>query len=483
MFKVMKIILFVIIMVNIGNLAYAGEKHGPVRVDNLEIDLWVNKSEGSTYYYGEDLAIYLRTNDDCYVVVYDIDPEGNVSLLFPSDYESSCFVRGGEVVRIPDVYDDYHLEIAGPRGEEHIYAVATYKPITPPDFIRYEYFEYGNWDSYYDDFVHSMVGERAKFATDLNWRIAQGDHASAHTMFYIDDGYRHHRWYRHWTYDPYYVGSVWVGTGYPGCEVWIDGVYWGIAPILIPQIYVGRHWVWIYYNGYPCWQDYIYVTRGQRYYVDVKIGRRYLDFEYGRGNMRDWRFKYEVHENEQGFVKKAREARVKHTPPRRPAPVRVVEKYSKIEASNSQAIKNRSTGNTPRNSSSKTTTSTQRQKTADRFKVYEPKRDYDYNDRETKTHNKFDDSKIEKKSLNSKSGSTIIKNRSTKDNDEYKRSTPSNRKTPSVRSKSSGVSKPKSPSISQPKSSPKPSPKSSGSSKSSRSSSSDKESKGKRGKK
>jgi hypothetical protein len=395
MFKVMKTstLAILLLLMTAGSLQ-AGQHNGINRIDDLSIDVWVNKNEASTYYYGEDLAIYFRANSDCYVVVYDIDPSGNVSLLFPSDYSGSCRVNGDEVYRIPDAYDDYRLEISGPSGSEYIYAVATYNPIDPPDFIRYENFDYGNWDYYYDDFIHSVSGERAAFATDLNNRIANAPHVSASTMFYIDEGYRHHKWYRHWTYDPYYTGSVWVGVDYPGCEIWIDGIYYGIAPILIPQIYIGRHWVWIYYHGYPCWQDYVYINHGQRYYVDAKINHRYLDYDYGRKNMRDWRFKYEKYRNEPDFKHKADQDRAKYTPAKQTAPIKVVDKYSKRKAADYK--------------SSPITGNTIETKTRDSYRKSEPA------DNSSIKRVKQDRSEIGKKPLISEPDTPIIKDKSIK---------------------------------------------------------------------
>lgn len=506
--KIMKIALFIIIMFNFGNLAYAGDNQGAVKVGDLEIDLWVNKSEGSTYYYGEDLAIYFRTTDDCYVVVYDIDPEGNVSLLYPDDYESSCFVNGGEVVRIPDTSDDYHLEISGPSGQEHIYAVATYNQIEPPDFISYEYFEYGNWDSYYDDFIHTANGEREEFVSDLNRRIAQAEHVTAHTMFFIDENYRHHSWYRHWTYDPYYVGSVWIGTGYSGCEVWIDGIFWGIAPVLVPEIYIGRHWVWIYYNGYPCWQDYFHVKRGQRCYVDAKIGRRYLDYEYGRAAMRDWKFKYEVEENGSDFMEKAQKARQKHVSSKPSAPSKVVQKYSRIEASGSavtkqQTIKQQTSEKVTRSitkkqqTNEKTTRSVSKQETIEkkptnRFKTYKTDSKTDKSNESTKSSGKTNSSSIEKKSSKTQSGSTAIKkqktSQSSSDNTNKTKSSTVKTKSSTSNNGSSNIKKTKSSSSSSSssgasKSKSRSTSSSSKSGKQSKSSGSDKEkSSGKRGK-
>ena len=299
------------------------------RVDELDLDIWINKGNGSTYYYGEDVAIFFKTSQDCYVVIYDIDPAGNVSLLFPSDYNSECFVRGGEVYRIPDAYDDYRLEVTGPKGKEYIYGVASFNRIDTPDFIRYEYYEYDNWDYYYDDFVHSTKGDRAAFVADLNARIVNGPYMTASTMFYIDDNYRHHRWYRHWTYDPYNIGSVWIGCDFVGAEVWIDGCYYGIAPILVPEIYIGRHWIWIYYHGYPCWQNYVHIRYGQRYYVDAKINRHFRDYDYGRSKLRRWVFKEDKHRNDQKFIREAERVRNKHIRPLPKPPRNIQEKYSK----------------------------------------------------------------------------------------------------------------------------------------------------------
>lgn len=329
MSKLIKLMIVIATVAGLALAANAGEKSGIQRTNDLEIDVWINKSDGATYYYGEDVAIYFRTSDDCYVVVYDIDPAGNISLLYPSGYDGDCFVRGGEVYRIPDVYDDYRLEVTGPEGKEYIYAIASCNRIDAPDFIRYEYYEYDDWDYYYDDFIHSMRGERAAFVTELNNRIVNGPYVTASAMFYIDDNYRHHRWYRHWTYDPYYIGSIWIGCNFVGAEVWIDGCYYGIAPILVPGIYIGRHWIWIYYHGYPCWQDYVHIRYGQRYYVDAKIKRQYRDFDYGRSNMQNWRFKQKKYRNEPSFLGDAVKYRAKHTRPLDKPPMQVQEKYSK----------------------------------------------------------------------------------------------------------------------------------------------------------
>ncbi|UCE66140.1 MAG: DUF4384 domain-containing protein [Candidatus Zixiibacteriota bacterium] len=275
-----------------------------------DIELWVNKGPNSTYYYGEDIAVYFRAEQDCYVVVYDIDPSGEVTVLFPSSPFGSTYATAGTVYRIPDYHADFGLEVSSKSGTDYVFAYASYDYINPPDFMRYIGYEYGDPD-YYDDsyFVMAVRGDIDDFVDYVSGRLAKGPYTVTHTKFSVNAKYRHHVNYRYWDPDPYYVGSVWVGCEWPGAEIWIDGIYYGIAPILIPSIYFGHHWVWVYYGGYPCYQRYFYIGGYQRYYIHVTIDERYRDYHHRRNSFRDWRFHERRHRNEEGFREKAIRAR------------------------------------------------------------------------------------------------------------------------------------------------------------------------------
>jgi hypothetical protein len=277
-----------------------------------DIEVWTNKGNGAHYYYGEDVAVYFRADNDCYAVVYDVDPSGEVNILFPSSYYGSSYVEGGRVYRIPDYNDDFRFEISGSAGTDHIFAVASFDYLNPPDFMRYVGYDYGD-GRYYDDdyFAISVRGDLDGFVTRINARICTGPYAVAHTKFFADTNYRHHRHYRYWDYDPYYVSSIWVGCDFPGSEIWIDGVFIGIAPVLVPRVIVGYHWVWAYYGGYPCYQRYFYVPSYQRYYVDIRFDQRYKDHHYRRHAFRNWVFEEKKYRNEGGFKERAREIREK----------------------------------------------------------------------------------------------------------------------------------------------------------------------------
>jgi len=305
----LKILLLSVLVAGVGSQSFAYEFYeGSENVPDIEI--WVNKGANSTYYYGEDIAVFLEAKQDCYVVVYDIDPSGEVTILYPSGPFGSTYVTANNTYRMPDYNDDYSLEVAGRSGTDHIFAVASYSYINPPDFMRYIGYDYGD-PGYYDDsyFVMTVNGDIDDFVDFVNRRLVRGPYSVGHTKFFVNSNYRHHTHYRYWYNDPYYVGSVWVGCDWPGAEIWIDGVYYGIAPILIPSIYFGHHWVWVYYGGYPCYQRYFYVGGHNRYYINVTIENRYKDRRHRRNAFRDWRFYERRHRNEDDFLNKAVRAR------------------------------------------------------------------------------------------------------------------------------------------------------------------------------
>jgi hypothetical protein len=281
--------------------------------DAPHVDVWTNKGYDANYYFGEDVAVYFRADQDCYVVVYDVDPSGEVTVLYPNSMNGSTYASSDQVYRIPDTNDDFKMEVSGASGREHIYAVASYDFMNPPDFMKYIGYDYGG-DQYYDNkyFITAINGNVDDYADQINHRLANGAYSVAHTRFLVDTSYRHHQHYRYWDYGPYDVGSVWVGAAWPGCEVWIDGVYYGIAPVLIPQVIIGYHWVWIYYGGYPCYQRYFYASAHRRFDIDARFDSRFKDYRYGRDHFRGWVFEQKRYRNEPNFGDQVKPIREKH---------------------------------------------------------------------------------------------------------------------------------------------------------------------------
>ncbi len=287
--KINKLLMVIITMISmllpisLGNAQPSGLNFRP----DLEVEIWTNKGEDAKFYRGEDLIAYFRAEQDCYALVYEIDTDGNVNVLFPFEPGGNNFVSGDTVYRIPPVEADYHMEVGGANGDEYIYVIASATPFDAPQWMVYWGYEYEYIE---DDWIVDADAGRNETLNRVIGRLAQengGQYVSDFVRFYVDGAHRHYLYYPA-SYHNYYYGSCWFGVDYPGCEVFIDGVYYGIAPVYIPSILVGGHVVVIYRYGYPCWQHYFWINHGGYYTYHADINIRYTSYRNNGSRYKYW---------------------------------------------------------------------------------------------------------------------------------------------------------------------------------------------------
>jgi len=231
-----------------------------IRYDRyLDVEIWTDDNE---YYDGENINIQFRANKDCYVVVYNIDTRGNLNLLYPSDPWDDTKIERDRIYRIPDSYDDYDLTVRGPEGVEYIQIVASRTPLPIPD-----------WDNGFDmvvdgdpldflDYINAVYfgcDNGCSLAFDMALFTVNEWHEAYYRPVHV---YHHNDWSM--------CGMIYID--YPwGATVYIDGIYWGIAPLFIPRIYYGWHYVTIYDRFGYCWEDRINVFRRKSVVLDNTI--------------------------------------------------------------------------------------------------------------------------------------------------------------------------------------------------------------------
>ncbi len=221
----------------------------------INIEVWTDTDE---YYEGDDITVYFRADKDCYVVLYNIDTEGNVNVLYPADQHDEIRVEKDRVYRIPDSYDKYDLTVNGPEGVEYIQAVASMMPLPIPDWGYSGPVVYNDEDPIdFMDYINAIYfGKENRIALDM-------------TLFRVNEW--HQAYYRpvhvYHNYDWDLSGMVYID--YPwGATIYIDGIYWGIAPLYIPRIYYGWHWITVYDRYGYCWENRIQVVRHRTIILD-----------------------------------------------------------------------------------------------------------------------------------------------------------------------------------------------------------------------
>lgn len=78
-------------------------------------------TDKTSYRIGERLQIFLRLGAQAYVYVFDVDPAGRVSQIFPNAFSRQNLLNAGTYT-LPD--GPYTLTISGPEGTEYLHAVA-----------------------------------------------------------------------------------------------------------------------------------------------------------------------------------------------------------------------------------------------------------------------------------------------------------------------------------------------------------------------
>lgn len=223
-----------------------------IKVDRyLDVEVWTDNADGD-YYIGESVDISFRANRDAFVAIYSIDTRGRVNLLFPTSPRDDNFVYGGVAYSLPGPDDDYDLIVTGPEGVENIQIVASRERFSIPDWYDVSGIEC-DWDDRHDfmDYINSEYfvrydGQRFAFDRTAMW-------VNEWEEYYYRPVYR--PYYPSWTVcGNVYIDYPWGGT------IYIDGVYWGVAPMYIPRVYVGWHTFTVYDHWGHCWEHDVHIT-------------------------------------------------------------------------------------------------------------------------------------------------------------------------------------------------------------------------------
>jgi hypothetical protein len=81
---------------------------------------------------GETIRYELESEEDCYLLMLNLDSHGNFRMIFPNPYQKENFVRAKTKIQIPDQLrrrGGFEFKFAPPEGEETVKVIATNTPI------------------------------------------------------------------------------------------------------------------------------------------------------------------------------------------------------------------------------------------------------------------------------------------------------------------------------------------------------------------
>ena len=106
------------------------------RAQAMGVDVWTDRGKDAVYEPGEPVEIKVRASDDGYLLVYDIDSEGYVHVLYP--YEGSTgYIEGRHAYRVPSGESGMQLVVDGQVGQGYIVALVSRQPFNAlPRYLR-----------------------------------------------------------------------------------------------------------------------------------------------------------------------------------------------------------------------------------------------------------------------------------------------------------------------------------------------------------
>ena len=253
----------------------------------VDVELWTDQGNDAVYQPGDPMKVSVRSSDDGYLMVYEIDTEGYVRLLWPTQ-GSRGFIDGRQTLEFPSPESNLELVVEPETGQGYIVAIVSNEPFrNMPWYLRpydmqAEELGYEGEIKEEDGVTRAgqIVGdpfvamERIRRAV-LSQPEDEGAFGTAYTSYYVHERVKYPRYLcndchrpEHWAWwdgwDPYYTtcsaftfrvnwGWYW-GPGY-----WFGSVpyYYYVVRNDCPPRYQmwASHGCYSSWNGWTTWQQ------------------------------------------------------------------------------------------------------------------------------------------------------------------------------------------------------------------------------------
>ena len=209
----------------------------------LQVEIWVEKP---AYAINEYVRIHFRVNQDAYVYIWDISPDG-VCLIFPNTREMNNFVTAGEHT-VPGAGMPDYLRVAPPTGTEYLQIVATKRRV---DGIVQFFGGFAPGSTFACSPAGRQAVEQLERVKDIIAQtVPEDERAFDFTSFEVVSG------------APPQYGTLTVETTPPFAQLYIDDVFRGWTPKTL-TLTAGWHEVRIEKSGYQTWTRRIYLVAGR----------------------------------------------------------------------------------------------------------------------------------------------------------------------------------------------------------------------------
>ena len=235
----------------------AGARAQQYSDQTLRVSLWLDKDADQVYRRGEPVQITFQANEDAYAVIYHIDVEGRVDILWPTSRFSDGFVFGGHQYRLPS-REGNRLRVGEAEGVGYVQAVVSRYPFDLRDLALD--FHHENGDHAHDYYV---AGDPFLAMNEVNYAVTGLEDAGEFVITnYVS--YYVHRQVEHPRYLCYQCHDT-------------DVAYEPYRDTCAVSIHYDYGWMNEWWGSYGFYPAYYYPTY---YYVDPWTHARWVNYWY-----------------------------------------------------------------------------------------------------------------------------------------------------------------------------------------------------------
>jgi hypothetical protein len=262
---------------------------GDASAASLAVSVSTDRGDNAVYEPGDKVEIQARCSSDANLLVYDIDAEGYIHVLFPHGGNGGL-VAGQQTIMIPDEKASDQLVVQGPVGQGYIVAVASTAPFKDlPWYLRpynpqAEGVGYvGGPDSSEEEQEGvtrdgKIVGDPFVAIERIRRRVLSDPEdrevfATSYVSYYVHEQVAY----------PRYVCD---DCHRPGHYAWWDGFdpYYASCSVVDLRVNFGWYWGWPYWSGYMPYYAYVVNPYCAPYYQPW-VGNCYSSWDgYGQWN-------------------------------------------------------------------------------------------------------------------------------------------------------------------------------------------------------
>ncbi len=120
--------------------------------EDFRVRIWVDRGEGSIYRDGDTMLVYVWADRDCYIKVFYISTQGEITLIFPNQYQQDNFLPGGIARTLGGEESPFAFVASAPYGSEVLKIVAQSK-----QFSDIEEIIQGQWTKGKQALTHGVI--------------------------------------------------------------------------------------------------------------------------------------------------------------------------------------------------------------------------------------------------------------------------------------------------------------------------------------